>query len=442
MDASLYKTSYYALGIPDLFRLDSYLWIGLREDHPRPVRIDRKCHEALTSGSLDAIPCSVIGLLLEHKIIVYKNEEEFAAILDENKRRKDVNRTLKRVIMPSANCSLGCNLEKYGGYCGQIHHDVAISRPHIDRLVDELSQELETGKYSNLELGFFGAEPLIEPDQIIYCMNRVHAICSEHKVTISQASIVTSGLLLNISLAMRLYGCGITDVEVTLDGPREYHDRRRCTKGGKPTFDRIYSNLKELAACQDIIGLGISIRMNVDSRNINSVMDLFNQIESDGLLDRCTFYISPIRNWGINTAADNHGCGDIFPKVEMSVLHKLEMAGIRTGLIPPRKYITCAAVDPNSKVMDPYGQMHACTETPLTPTSHSLLQIHKSWDKEWEQHILSGQVPCASCKIFPICGGRCPKDWFNGDIPCPAYKVNLADRITLSSLVEQVVEAS
>ena len=39
---------------------------------------------------------------------------------------------------------------------------------------------------------------------------------------------------------------------------------------------------------------------------------------------------------------------------------------------------------------------------------------------------------CSEVPLLPACGGYCPKKWDDGDVPCPAFKYNIEQRLLLA----------
>ena len=78
---------------------------------------------------------------------------------------------------------------------------------------------------------------------------------------------------------------GITMVQVTIDGTKDVHNRRRKLKGGGETFDKIIKNIKYASEY-----LRIAIRINLDKGNYSSVDKLFrylSEFSNDNITTYC-----------------------------------------------------------------------------------------------------------------------------------------------------------
>ena len=118
----------------------------------------------------------------------------------------------------------------------------------------------------------------------------------------------------------------------------------------------------------------------------------------------------------------------------------MKLNGFKLSGMPVRMNISCMATSPTSEMFDPFGNVFCCTETSLTDIyKKSIFNLgslpnpkanilHTNWNAE----IANGQYPCKNCHVFPICGGSCPKSWFEGGIPCISHKFNLEERLLLA----------
>ena len=95
----------------------------------------------------------------------------------------------------------------------------------------------------------------------------------------------------------------------------------------------------------------------------------------------------------------------------------------------------------------PYPIPAGCSEHPLvTPyDAHEVLGYVDSQSEvfprprgkydDWPTSVINDKVPCSTCPFFPVCGGACPKRWYEGEKPCPIYVDELAFRFDI--LAEQ-----
>jgi len=122
-------------------------------------------------------------------------------------------------------------------------------------------------------------------------------------------------------------------------------------------------------------------------------------------------------------------------------------SGFNLLLLPGLKQVVCSAVTKDYELIDPFGKVYNCTEVPLVPLynteyvigdlNESVTNVKDFVDRpysDWYDKIRdpSNKFYCTTCKILPVCGGRCPKSWDDGIPACPSMKFNMQDRLILT----------
>ena len=140
-------------------------------------------------------------------------------------------------------CNLNCS------YCfasqGKYHGDRAVMSFEVGkRALDFLVEH--SGSRRNLEVDFFGGEPLMNFDVVKQLVAYARSIEKE-KGKNFRFTLTTNGMLIDddvIEFANR----ECHNVVLSLDGRREIHDRFRVDYAGKGSFDRIVPKFQELVA--------------------------------------------------------------------------------------------------------------------------------------------------------------------------------------------------
>src|SRR5262245_41093065 len=88
-------------------------------------------------------------------------------------------------------------------------------------------------------------------------------------------------------MSRALLAGNIHDVQISLDGSREYYDQTRSLAGGKPTFDRILDNI---VFCCDAIRC--YLRINVTLENHQAIPGLLDELARRGIASRVAIYFS------------------------------------------------------------------------------------------------------------------------------------------------------
>ena len=412
--------------------------------------VDPRAWAAIEAGQIDALPGALRERLREAQILVPDDEDELAAVVADNQRAIEAHEVLYQVVQPTAWCQLDCH------YCGQEHSGQQLDEVGQRAFLARVRERLATGRYRHLKLGWFGAEPLAGLAVIREMTAAARALAAEFGCTYS-AQIVTNGVALTPAVAAELAAeLQAEEAEITLDGLAEAHDRRRMTKGGRGSFERVFTNLRAVAAATD---LRLKIRCNVDRTNVDGVAPLIQALADAGLAGRVTFYTSPVYAWG-NDAHQGALEKEEYAERELEWFALQLRLGFQVGLIPPRRRVVCLSVQRDGEVVDAFGATFNCTEAPYVPAygSPNLYQIRLPVGRDAEgaagapvddaaarrlrgfnEQILAGEHrSCAQCRMLPVCGGHCPKAWLEGHEPCPSAKVNMRQRLNLLFAIHEI----
>jgi uncharacterized protein len=386
-----------------------------------------------------ALPDAVAAELAGAGLLVPDDTDEFTPVVQENiEAARDVS--MRRfVLMPTAYCNMGC------GYCGQRHSKGPQTREHRDAVKARILEAVGAPTTTSLEIGWFGAEPMMGYAQILDISATVSAACDERGVAFA-AKMVTNGSLLTLDRIRVLYkDCRVRAIEITLDGARTSHDTQRPLKNGRSSFDRIVARIREACEDPELAGLAFSIRTNVSRTNQDDHAAFATSMREAGLAQpNVSFYTALVRPWG-NDVSDYAIREEDVVEVERRWLDAYQDNGLLMDLIPlGRRKVLCAAVTRATEVVDPTGAIHSCTEQPLVPDREHTALAHITelptpelrppglYDT-WNQDLLAPQTPvfCPTCAIFPICGGSCPLVWHEGRPACPPLKQTLPMRLTM-----------
>lgn len=405
--------------------------------------VDESTYDQMLNNNFEDISPEIFTQLEDKKFIVPADEEELLTVIDENKATIADETLLYEVIQPSAMCQLGCD------YCGQEHVKHNASTYVSDRMIQRIRGKLEANKnYKALKIGWFGGEPLMALQQIRYMTDEFKKIAEEFGIGYS-AKMVSNGLSLKENLFVEVAKeLKVTQIEITLDGTAEFHDQRRHTKEGKGTFQYILKNLLDIFNREDFheLGCNISIRCNVDKRNYQGVSPLIQFLAENNLQDKISgFYVASVYSWG-NDAHLKSFTKEEFAQMEIDWIIEMYKHGFQPYLLPGRVRSVCLAVSPKSEMYDAYGNIFNCTEVSYVPVyekSDYILGNLKFNEKtysskrphnNWNDQILNNDYQCHSCKMLPVCGGGCPKQWHEGRSACPTPKFNIEERLLLSYL--------
>jgi uncharacterized protein len=143
-------------------------------------------------------------------------------------------------------------------------------------------------------IGFYGGEPLMRFSFIKDCVDYSRKIIKGKEL---KFNMTTNAVLVTPEIAEYLFNEGFS-ILVSLDGPKEIHDRYRIDKNGKGSFDRTINGLKILADKHREIKKGM-ISVNVvytppySEEKINLINDFIKELTWLPVVNARTNYPSP-----------------------------------------------------------------------------------------------------------------------------------------------------
>lgn len=169
--------------------------------------------------------------------------DAMADLVNQTNARTDV---FTATVVLTLDCNLACP------YCFEDHFrgNYAMSEITAGLLIEKIERE-QMGRGRNVELRFYGGEPLLAVPRLKEIARHLQtaATASNTKFTFS---LVTNATLLTRRLVEELLPLGLTSAQITLDGPQEVHDVQRPFVSGRGSFSAIVENIRE---AQDLITL-------------------------------------------------------------------------------------------------------------------------------------------------------------------------------------------
>ena len=169
-------------------------------------------------------------------------------------------------------CNLTCN------YCfaaqGKFHGDRALMSFEVGkRALDFLVENSGTRK--NLEVDFFGGEPLMNWDVVKRLVAYARSIEKEAGKNF-RFTLTTNGVLIDDDV-IEFANKEMHNVVLSLDGRPEVHDKLRRTVGGKGSYELIVPKFQKLVASRG--GKGYYMRGTFTHDNVDFTNDIFHMAD-------------------------------------------------------------------------------------------------------------------------------------------------------------------
>ena len=208
---------------------------------------------------------------------------------DDVARRCLTPRTLGLILLPTEHCNFRCT------YC---YEDFALGRmsPGVVAGVKSLLSK-RAPTLDELSLSWFGGEPLLALDVVEDVQAHVLALAREYPALRVASGITTNAWKLTPQVFARLLGLGVDDYQISFDGPREHHDKKRVRADGRSTFDRLWRNV--VAIREQSGRFLIRLRLHVDAENLEAMFPFVDQcVATFGDDPRFVLYMKPLSRYG------------------------------------------------------------------------------------------------------------------------------------------------
>ena len=169
-------------------------------------------------------------------------------------------------------CNLNCS------YCfasqGKYHGDRALMSFEVGkRALDFLIEN--SGKRRNLEVDFFGGEPLMNWDVVKQLVQYARSVEKEHNKNF-RFTLTTNGMLIDEDV-IEFANKEMSNVVLSLDGRKEINDLKRVDYAGNGSYDKIVPKFKQLVESRG--GQGYYMRGTFTHANPDFTKDVFHMAD-------------------------------------------------------------------------------------------------------------------------------------------------------------------
>lgn len=310
-------------------------------------------------------------------------------------------------------CNFACS------YCYQDNYnnpDRDLSKEVIDAFFRYINSEF-SGRKKYITL--FGGEPLLpgqkQKELISYFLEKASSaglsVC-----------IVTNGYTLEEYIPILSKG-QIREIQVTLDGTRDIHNKRRFLKGGKGTFDRIVSGID---ACLKN-SFSINLRMVADRENLDDLPEFAQFAIDKGWTKSPHFKTQLGRNYELHhcqLAPDKlftrislyeriYELAKEYPHIHQFYKPSYSIAKFlaENEDLPQPLFDSCPACK-TEWAFDYTGNIYSCTAT-VGKSGESLGTFYPDVTRNisqiatWESRDVTAIPECRYCSVQLACGGGC-----------------------------------
>ena len=354
------------------------------------------------------------------KLGLIVNFDQAAALDASGRSRCGLSSQVKITICPTMGCNFDCP------YCFEDHRAGKMSPEVQDQVVKLAEKMLQCFGARELNVTWFGGEPLLAPDVIESISTRLMELTDRSGVKYN-ANIITNGYLLDERNAALLSRCRVGEAQITLDGVEEGHDRTRHLAGGGKTFRRICGNLRSVK-----LPFKVHIRHNVHKGNQHEIETLKAFVKHLAEESGNDLQYYPALVCGNEKLERRDASLGLLREETAAMDLELELEAERYR---PKGGVYCGATVLHDVAIDDADRLYKCWEEVDKPENS--FGTAASWEPD--SPITSAEKPdalsrylntccpapnpaCRNCLWLPICSGGCPRRRFSGDRICFSFK--------------------
>lgn len=321
------------------------------------------------------------------------------------------NNHLHLLVYVTNDCNFRCK------YCALDFEKKSITDSTKQGIIEFVRKNIH--RYSSVSIDWFGGEPLMEVDNIVYISKKIMDICKKANKPYS-GLITSNGYLLSPIVITKLIECNVLNYTITIDGIKETHDNQRVLIDGSGSFDKIVNNLKWIKNNIKTKTLNIIIRTNVTKEilaNVSEYYEFYNNTFGDD--SRFSLFVRPASDWGGERVKDFYG--SLIDEKDLNIMYK-SIFNNTHGILFERNIgdidvssSTCSAAFKNKFTIGISGKIYKCDDANdelcvgyLTEDGKMLLDNDKVLF--WERGYRKNRPECAKCFYSGSCFfGACPK---------------------------------
>ncbi len=333
------------------------------------------------------------GLLEKRQYLLPREEEEKIKkqIIEKLKKRNQQKTPDMAWFVLTYRCNFHCP------YCYEntVKSEKTMTVEMIDK-VFEINPDLK-------RIGFFGGEPFLPENRglVEYILR---------KAPNANFYAITNGFYLENYMDL-LQSVRFTNIQITLDGTENNHNKTRFEIKGQPTYDKILSGIQKCLSAD----IPVTIRMNLSSENFEDLLREKSIIESTDWGRKAKFEIQPLFQCGKNEG------NRLYEKlIEQDTKGMPGANQILTKMMPLTNFLYSGtrlrpiirACDPEgtTRFYDAYGDIYNCIlavgqRSKAVGTYYPKLDLK---EKSFLTRDITTIKECITCKNALFCGGGCP----------------------------------
>lgn len=371
------------------------------------IKINNEVYDYLINieSNLEPEKNRFLPYLIDKGFVVEKSVDEYEmlhALRRELQYSKDVERA-SFVIALTTKCNLKC-VYCYEDGC----KSKTLNNETTDAVIEFIKFKCQHNKrLKNLNITWFGGEPLLAIDKISKIGDAISRFCQEKQIELS-TNIITNGLLLDDDNVTTLMKFKLKEIQISMDGCEDFYSKYKGTSSNE--FRMLISKIEKYCRKTKIV-----IRLNCSKENYESIVELTKQLyDSVEIRKNISLSFAQLNSESIPTFTNKE-----FSEKKIEFLKFLVSIGWEEQLknyIPIPKTVPCGLMQISNFVIDPEGYLYKC-EHYIGKNQFSVGTVGNGmmYTKHYNDFLEYPMFErCRECSIYPICRGGCSQKRYNG----------------------------
>jgi radical SAM protein with 4Fe4S-binding SPASM domain len=337
--------------------------------------------------------------LLQRGFLVADDLDEVELVAKQHEVARADSSALSVTVELTEACNFRCV------YCYQGHAKEHLQGDIEQRVLRYLGRKI--AELRHLHINWFGGEPLTRLPTLRRLSAELRGQAEAHGCRLTQF-LTTNGYLITAAVAADLKALGISNVQITLDGAGDFHDRSRPLASGRGTYQRV------LEACRHVVDADIElmVRINLNRINANSVNDLLGDLVAHGVTpDKAIIHIVRAIDHG---NLDESASSICFKNAEFArkwgeLLGYVSAHGFGTPTIAPIAY-NCPFDLEQAVMIGRDGSLRHCSSTDheiaRLDAEGQEVDLNPTYDRVKNRRP-TDDPHCRDCRYLPLCMGGC-----------------------------------
>lgn len=384
--------------------------------------------------STETLDANLLRQLIDGGFLVQVGADEVEPI-----RERFHAARMQNPVVLTLTTTMDCNLGCYYCYEERSNHRLAVS--DVPQVVTLARRLLTAKRKDSLHVDWYGGEPLMNLVFLEEASIALQELSAGLNVAYS-ASVISNGTCWPQDVGEFVRRHRIRQVQVSFDGMRKNHDRRRRYRNGHEPSEDASSFNAAVKLVDDLVNCArVDLRFNIDRANRDDVLPFvwyakardwfgskFKVVFQPARLASYTEHSSFMRR--VELSLEEYEQIRAMVREEIGEQVSVEESEVPDKFPYPRTSV-CAALATDSVVVGADSKLYRCglqvgesqrtvgnlveSDAVLFPILNQSNRAAES-DEQWWTNFDPTLLPtCSRCSFLPVCWGGCPKKHLEGD---------------------------